>query len=263
MPSIALDWLVAAAGFGSMAAGSADALAMVLVVKLLIAAAWLAILMFLVVLVARRRDLLARQAYMLAGLVFGLNAISPLLLVASIWLPLGPFAILVETTGGLVLALAAIMLWRILPQTLTMPSRADLHAANARLEAEIRDRIAAQAAISALNAELEQRVAARMAELTRSNAGLLAEIAEKQELTTALARARDQAEGANRVKSMFLASMSHDLRTPLNAIIGFSEMMLQEVRGPIGHPKYQSYIEDIHRSGHLLLSLINNILDLS
>jgi len=263
MPSIALDWLVSADGFGPLGAAPADVLAIELVAKLLIAAAWLAILVLMVVLVLRRRDLLTRQAYVLAGLVFALSAASPLLLVAAIWLPLGGIAVLAEAACGLVLALAAIVLWRILPQTLTMPSRANLHAANARLEAEIRDRIAAQATVSALNAELEQRVAARMAELTRSNAELLAEIALKHELTTELARARDQAEGANRVKSMFLAAMSHDLRTPLNAIIGFSEMVLQEVRGPIGHPKYHSYIEDIHRSGHLLLSLINNILDLS
>jgi signal transduction histidine kinase len=263
MPSIARDWLVSADGYGPPGAGLPDALAIVLVTKLLMAVAWLAILILLVVLAAKRRDLLTRQAYLVAGLVFALSAAAPLLFVASLWLPVGDLAILAEAAGGLVLAFAAIALWRILPQTLTMPSRTVLHAANARLEAEIGERIAAQAALSALNAELEQRVAARTAELTRSNTELLAEIAEKHDLATELARARDQAEGANRVKSMFLASMSHDLRTPLNAIIGFSEMILQEVRGPIGHPKYHSYIGDIHRSGHLLLSLINNILDLS
>jgi signal transduction histidine kinase len=263
MPSIVQDWLVSAEGLGPLGPGQPIVLAIELVAELLITAAWLAILVLLVVLVVKRRDLLVRQAYLMGGAVFLLNAVAPLLIVLSLWLPVGTLAIVIEALSGVILASAAFVLWRRLPQTLSMPSGADLHAANLRLEAEIRERNAAQAALAALNTELEARVTARTAELTATNAELVAEISERHELTTELARARDQAEGANRVKSMFLASMSHDLRTPLNAIIGFSEMILEEVRGPINHPKYQAYIEDIHRSGYLLLSLINNILDLS
>ncbi len=57
--------------------------------------------------------------------------------------------------------------------------------------------------------------------------------------------------------------MSHELRTPLNAIIGFSEIIKNETFGPVGSPKYREYTNDIHESGHHLLSLINDILDLS
>ncbi len=57
--------------------------------------------------------------------------------------------------------------------------------------------------------------------------------------------------------------MSHELRTPLNAIIGFSEMIKAETFGTVGSPKYREYTNDIHESGHHLLSLINDILDLS
>jgi len=258
MPSSAMDGLISAFG-------PSDGLAVAIGVaaKLLVAVSWLALLILLVVSVARRPSLLAPRTYLLTGAVCGLSGLAPLLLVLSLWLPLGAAALGIELLAGVALALSALVLWLRLAQNLKLPSRGDLQAANQRLEAEIRERVAAQEALRILNAELEARVAARTAELTKSNTGLLAEIAERQELTTELARARDQAEGANRVKSMFLASMSHDLRTPLNAIIGFSEMILQEVRGPIGHPKYQAYIEDIHRSGYLLLSLINNILDLS
>ncbi len=75
--------------------------------------------------------------------------------------------------------------------------------------------------------------------------------------------AMEQAEAANRAKSEFLANMSHELRTPLNAIIGFSEIMKDELLGQIGGTHYRQYAKDIHDSGSHLLSLINDILDLS
>jgi PAS domain S-box-containing protein len=78
-----------------------------------------------------------------------------------------------------------------------------------------------------------------------------------------LKQARDVAEFANRAKSEFLANMSHELRTPLNAIIGFSDIILNEIGGPIGNPQYADYIADIKASGSLLLEIINDILDLS
>ena len=75
--------------------------------------------------------------------------------------------------------------------------------------------------------------------------------------------AMEEAMAANRTKSEFLANMSHELRTPLNAIIGFSEVMQKGTLGPVGNPKFLEYADDINESGQHLLSMINDILDLS
>ncbi len=83
------------------------------------------------------------------------------------------------------------------------------------------------------------------------------------EATRQLTQEKERAEAANRTKSRFLANMSHELRTPLNAILGFSEMIKGETFGPLGSPRYGDYAEDIHASGRHLLSLINDILDMS
>jgi len=93
--------------------------------------------------------------------------------------------------------------------------------------------------------------------LADQQAQRLADLADKY------AREKTRAEAANRSKSEFLANMSHELRTPLNAIIGFSEVMLAEMFGPMGSEKYAEYSRDIHRSGLFLLDVINDILDMS
>ena len=76
-------------------------------------------------------------------------------------------------------------------------------------------------------------------------------------------REKIRAEEANQSKSEFLANMSHELRTPLNAINGFSDIMQKEMFGPLGDPRYKEYVNDILFSGKHLLSLINDILDMS
>jgi PAS domain S-box-containing protein len=74
---------------------------------------------------------------------------------------------------------------------------------------------------------------------------------------------RKQAEIANAQKSDMLARISHELRTPLSAILGYAEVMVEERFGPIGNARYQDYLRDIHTSGHHLLSLVNDLLDLA
>lgn len=88
-------------------------------------------------------------------------------------------------------------------------------------------------------------------------------IAELEQAKAISDDSRRRAEEANLAKSRFLATMSHELRTPLNAILGFSEIMMGEVFGPLGNDHYKEYAGDIHNSGRHLLDLINEILDLS
>ncbi|MCM0021630.1 MAG: PAS-domain containing protein, partial [Tagaea sp.] len=92
---------------------------------------------------------------------------------------------------------------------------------------------------------------------------LFADLTERRHAEDALREAKDQAETASRTKSEFLANMSHELRTPLNAVIGFSEIIHQEIFGPVGEARYVDYAKDIHASGTHLLQVINDILDIS
>ncbi|MEH3090895.1 MAG: ATP-binding protein [Agrobacterium cavarae] len=78
-----------------------------------------------------------------------------------------------------------------------------------------------------------------------------------------LRNAKRAAETANAHKTDFLARVSHEIRTPLNAIIGFADMMATERFGPIGHPRYIEYSNDIVRSGRHVLDIVNDLLDIS
>jgi two-component system cell cycle sensor histidine kinase PleC len=111
--------------------------------------------------------------------------------------------------------------------------------------------------------ESEKQLIATIQDLKQSRQKLEAQTHQLADLAERYLDQKAQAESANRAKSEFLANMSHELRTPLNAIIGFAEVMESGIFGALGSEKYEEYCRDIHTSGSYLLSVINDILDMS
>ncbi len=89
------------------------------------------------------------------------------------------------------------------------------------------------------------------------------DITGRKEAEKSMAEAVKRAVEADQLRSEFIASMSHELRAPLNSIIGFSEVIKQELYGNIGNPQYKGYAEDIYASGSHLMSLINDLIEVS
>ena len=103
----------------------------------------------------------------------------------------------------------------------------------------------------------------RIADGTDKFCAVLRDITQWKRAEEDLLNAKREAERASSAKSDFLAKISHEIRTPLNAIIGFSEVMMDERFGPVGNERYRQYLKDIHASGGHLVSLLNDLLDLS
>ena len=117
-------------------------------------------------------------------------------------------------------------------------------------------------ALQKVNDELEKMVAERTADIRKANEMLRQEIEERKRAQLETKNATMAAEAALRTKSEFLANMSHELRTPLNHILGFTELILDKRVGELNEIQ-EEYLNDVHSSSTHLLSLINDILDLS
>jgi len=137
-----------------------------------------------------------------------------------------------------------------------------LHLRTVELEAEVAERQAAQETLQEQALLLEYEIEEHrnvQDELEKLNESLEQHIKER---TIELERANARLQELDRMKSMFIASMSHELRTPLNSIIGFSRIMFNEWAGPLNNEQRDN-IEAILRSGNHLLSLINDVIDVS
>jgi signal transduction histidine kinase/DNA-binding response OmpR family regulator len=132
---------------------------------------------------------------------------------------------------------------------------AELARAFNRMLSEIQDR---ETSLKNVRDHLEELVEERTQRLQTANEQLQNEMTEREKVQARLITAKEEAEKANRLKSQFLANISHELRTPMNSILGFSNLLLKS-----GDPKVRDYAETIQRSGQRLMRLIDDILDLS
>jgi len=130
------------------------------------------------------------------------------------------------------------------------------------LQKEMAERKKAEELLRNAYDEQEITIQERTSKLAETNKDLEQEIGERKSAEQELIRAKESAETANRSKSDFLANMSHELRTPLNHILGFTELVLDKNFGDLNEIQ-EEYLTDVHNSSKHLLSLINDILDLS
>jgi PAS domain S-box-containing protein len=119
-----------------------------------------------------------------------------------------------------------------------------------------RDRDGASIPLALTLARTGPRDAPQFCALTR-------DLRRERETERRLIAAREAAEAASAAKTDFLAQVSHEIRTPLHAILGFAEVMLEERFGPVGNERYKDYLKDIHTSGSHVMSLADDLLDLS
>ena len=117
--------------------------------------------------------------------------------------------------------------------------------------------------LQATYASLEDRVSARTRELAQANMELTREVAERKQAEAQLQKAKAVAEAAAQAKSEFLANMSHEVRTPLTAILGFTDVLLEQGNPEKAPPERVEAARTIKRNGEYLLSVLNDILDLS
>lgn len=127
---------------------------------------------------------------------------------------------------------------------------------------DISERKQIERQLAEYNQGLEHLVDKRTSELTETNRILQIEIAERRRAEKGILLAKEEADKANKAKSHFLSSMSHELQTPLNGILGFAELMREEFAGPLNE-KQSEYVMHIESSGRYLFELITDLLDLS
>jgi signal transduction histidine kinase/CheY-like chemotaxis protein len=196
----------------------------------------------LVILVRKRGDIAFSWIFFCFAVFILACGATHVISIVTLWWPIYGIQALVKALTAVVSVATALVLWPLMPKLLAIPSPTQLRLANEALAERIVER---DAAIRQLQEEIAERQRAQ---------ALLAEQSRE------LAQAKAVAESASQAKSHFLANMSHELRTPLNAVMGYAQLLMREQALAQRHKDAAS---TIHDSGAHLLTLINDILDLS
>ncbi len=200
--------------------------------NLLIALAYFSIPAALWRFATKRPDMPFQKIFLLFATFITLCGLTHIFAIVVLWHPYYGIEGLVMLATGVVSAATAVLVWKILPSAMTLPSPTELQEINRRL--------------SAFNAEIEEMVRLRTHELEKLNA----------ELTLS----RRHVEEASQAKSDFLANMSHEIRTPMNVILGVARIMQE---GEPLSPRQMEYMKTLHTSANSMMELINDILDIA
>ena len=233
----------------------------------LITAAYWSIPIALYYFVRRRKDLAFDWMFVLFALFIFLCGTTHLFGVLAIWKPFYRVDGLVKLLTGGVSIITAVLLWRLIPKALALPSPSEIRLVNERLQAQIEERRLAEARVAELASNLEKRVEERTAELADRNQALRVqmdarEAAEKErnELLVREQAARGEAERLNHHKDQFLMTLSHELRTPLNAIFGWAQVLRED---RISEADRSQGLEVIERNARAQARMIEDLLDTS
>jgi len=216
-----------------------------LVSDAVIALAYFSIPIAMVTLARRRPDLRYNWVLYLSGTFIVGCGITHVIGMWTLWVPHYGIEAVAKALTAMASVVAAVVIWRVLPKLVAVPSPKQLEESNARLAREVADRKAAERRLADLNACLERRVAERTASLAEAN--------------EELRRARGRAERASEAKSGFLAAMSHEIRTPMNGVLGMLDLLSQET----GEEERTRFLDLARDSANGLLTVINDILDYS
>ncbi|MBY0395542.1 MAG: HAMP domain-containing histidine kinase, partial [Thermoleophilia bacterium] len=218
----------------------------------LIAAAYFSIPLALLYFVRRRKDLAFNWMFLLFAAFILACGTTHVFGVVAIWKPYYRLDGLVKLFTGAVSVATAVLLWPLVNKALLLPSPEQLRIANAGLQAQVAERLKAEAEARRMSEELDRRVQQRTAELHAVSE-------ERADLLVRERAARAEAERASRLKDDFVATLSHELRTPLSAIMGWAHLL----RANPGRPDAAYGVEVIERNTRAQARMIDDLLDMS